>query len=162
MFLTKQHSHLLRYWHSRWRVSNAVDDCLQGQIAHKSSNRKLKIVLSRLVTAWLASIAFHLRRIGMQTLLAIDSNSRQTSFPSFCEPPSDVAVLFDTNLSRRLLCTWFDSEHAVLFLCHILTQRSMTNRKDWAKRWARPWSATTSRQFHQKFHFTWKKKCLSH
>ena len=30
--------------------------------------------------------------------------------------------------------------------------------KDWAKRRARLWSVTTSRQFHQKFHFTWKTK----
>ena len=28
-----------------------------------------------------------------------------------------------------LLCTGFDSEHAVLFLCHIFTQRPMTDRK---------------------------------
>ena len=45
-----------------------------------------------------------------------------------------------SNLSRRpflgqvvgldlLLCTGFNSEHAVLFLCHIFTQRPMTDRK---------------------------------
>ena len=28
-----------------------------------------------------------------------------------------------------LLCTGFDSEHAVLFLCHIFTQRPMTDSK---------------------------------
>ena len=55
-------------------------------------------------------------------------------------PPSEVAVLFDSNLSRRpflgqvvdldlLLCTGLDSEHAGLFLCHIFTQRPMTDRK---------------------------------
>ena len=49
-------------------------------------------------------------------------------------------MLFDSNLSRRsflgqvvdldlLLCTGFDSEHAVLFLCHIFTQRPMNDRK---------------------------------
>ena len=54
--------------------------------------------------------------------------------------PSEVAVLFDLNLSRLLfigqvanlnllLCTGFDLEHAVLFLCHIFAQRSMTDRK---------------------------------
>ena len=54
--------------------------------------------------------------------------------------PSEVAVLFDSNLSRRpflgqvvdldlLLCTGFDLEHAVLFLCHIFTQRPMNDRK---------------------------------
>ena len=71
-------------------------------------------------------------RIWLQALVAIDSESRLTSFPSFCVPPSDVAVLFDSNLSRRLflrqvvdldllLCTGFNLKHAVLFLCHIST-----------------------------------------
>ena len=101
----------------------------------------------RLVNAghYMASnIAFHLRPIWLQTLVAIDPESRLTSFPSFCRvfcaPPSEVAALFDSNLSRRpflgqvvdsdlLLCTGFDSEHAVLFLCHIFTQRPMTDRK---------------------------------
>ena len=52
---------------------------------------------------------------------------------SFCVPTSEVTVLFDSNLSRRpflghvvdldlLLCT-------DLFLCHISTQRPMTDRK---------------------------------
>ena len=101
----------------------------------------------RLVNAghYMASnIAFHLRPIWLQTLVAIDPESRLTSFPSFCRvfcaPPSEVAALFDSNLSRRpflgqvvdsdlLLCTGFDSEHAVLFLCHIFTQRPMNDRK---------------------------------
>ena len=62
-----------------------------------------------------------------------------TSFLSFCAPPSEVAVLFDLNLCRRpssdrssiylLHWTGFDSEHAVLFLCHSFTQRPMTDRK---------------------------------
>ena len=51
---------------------------------------------------------------------------------------SEVVVLFNSNLIRRLgqvvnldllLCTGFDSEHAVLFLCHIFTQKPMTDRK---------------------------------
>ena len=57
----------------------------------------------------------------------------------FCAPPSEVAALFNSNLSRRpflgqafdldlLLCTGFHSEHSVLFLCHIFT-RPMTDRK---------------------------------
>ena len=89
-----------------------------------------------LVTTWLSNIAFHLRLIWLQTLVAIDSESRLTLFPSFCVPPSEVAVLFDLNLSRRpflgpvvdldlLRFTGFDSEHAVLFLWHICTQRQM-------------------------------------
>ena len=79
-------------------------------------------------------------RFGCKTLVAIDSESHLTSFPSFCAPPSEVAVLFYLNLSRRpflgqvvdfdlLLCTGFDSEHAVIFVCHIFTQRPMTDRK---------------------------------
>ena len=97
----------------------------------KSSNRKSKLVLSTLVTPWLSNIAFHLRPIWLQSLVAIHSELRLTSFPSFCALPSEVAALFDSNLSRRpflrqvvdtdpLLCTGLDSEHAVLFLCHIL------------------------------------------
>ena len=112
----------------------------KGRLLKKSSNRKSKLVLSTLVTTWLSNIAFHLQPIWLQTLVAIDSESRLTSFPSFCAPPSEVAVLFDSNLSRLpflgqvvdldlLLCTRFDSEHAVLFLCHIFTQRPMTDRK---------------------------------
>ena len=73
-------------------------------------------------------------------LVAIDSKSRLTSIPSFCALPSEVAVLFNLNLSRRplltqvvdldlLLCTGLASEHEVLFLCHISTQRPITDRK---------------------------------
>ena len=163
----------------------------KGRLLKKSSNRKSKLVLSTLVTTWLSNIAFHLRPIWLQTLVAIDSESRLTSFPSFCAPPSEVAVLFDSNLSRRPflgqvafhlrpiwlqtlvaidsescltsfprfcappsevavlfdsnlsrlpflgqvddldlhLCTGFNLEHAVLFLCHIFTQRPMNDHK---------------------------------
>ena len=112
----------------------------KGRLLKKSSNRKSKLVLSTLVTPWLSNIAFHLRPTWLQSLVAIDSESRLTSFLSFCAPPSEVAALFDSNLSRRpflgqvvdtdlLLCTGFDSEHAVLFLCHIFTQRPINDRK---------------------------------
>ena len=112
----------------------------KGRLLKKSSNRKSKLVLSTLVTIWLSNIAFHLRPIWLQTLVAIDSESRQTSFQSFCAQRSGVALLLDSNLSRRpflrqvvdldlLLCTGFDSEHSVLFLCHIFTQRPMNDRK---------------------------------
>ena len=112
----------------------------KGRLLKKSSNRKSKLVLSTLVTTWLSNITFHLRPIWLQTLAEIDSESCLTSFPSFCAPPSEVAVLFDSNLSRLpflgqvvdldlLLCTGFDSEHAVLFLCHIFAQRPMNDRK---------------------------------
>ena len=73
----------------------------KGRLLKKSSNRKSKLVLSTLVTTWLSNIAFHLRPIWLQTLVAINSESRLTSFPSFCAPPSEVAALFYSNLSRR-------------------------------------------------------------
>ena len=162
-----------------WLVSNTADDCLQRQIAQKIFNLKIKahpvhaghyiafhlrpIGLQTLVAInsescqtsfpsfcappsevavlfylnlsrrpFLGQVAFHLRPIGLQTLVAINSESYQTSFPSFCVPPFEVAVLFNLNLSRcpfvgqvinldLLLCTGFYSEHAVLFLCHIFT-----------------------------------------
>ena len=182
----------------------------------------MKLILSTLVTTWLANIAFHLRPIWQQNLVAIDSESLQTSFQSFCRPPSQVAVLFDSNLSRRpflgqvafhlrqllqtlvaidsesrhtlfqsvcappsevavlcysslsrcpflrqvvdldlLLCTGFNLENAVLFLCHIFNQRPMNYSKieqSNGRHWALVWSATTSRPFQWKFHFHWKKK----
>ena len=97
----------------------------------------------RLVNAghYMASnIAFHLRPIWLQTLVAIDSELGLTLFPSFCAPPSEVSVLFNSYLSRRpflrqvadtvlLLCTGFNSEDAVLFLCHIFAQRLINDRK---------------------------------
>ena len=61
-----------------WLVSNIVDDCLQRQIAKKSSNQKLRLVLSTLVTIWLSNIGFHLPLILLQTLVAINSESRLT------------------------------------------------------------------------------------
>ena len=82
----------------------------------------------------------HCSSFAIDSDIESESESRLTSFPSFCKPPSEVAVLFDLNLSRcpflgqvvdldLLLCTVYKLEHAVLFLCHILTQRPMTDRK---------------------------------
>ena len=82
---------------------------------------------------------------------------RLISFPIFCAPPSEVAVLFDSILSRLpflgqvvdldlLLCTGFNSEHAVLFLCHIFTQRPMVQ---WLiEQQYRKKSAQQNRPFH--------------
>ena len=89
---------------------------------------------------FLRQVAFHLRPTLLQTLVVIDSESCQTLFSSFCAQPSEVAVLLNLNLSRcqslgqvvnldLLLCTGFDKEHVVLFLCHILTQRPMNDCK---------------------------------
>ena len=71
----------------------------KGRLLKKSPNRKLKLVLSTQVTAWLSNITFHLLQSWLQILVAIDSEPRQTSFPSFCAPPSEVEVLFDLNLT---------------------------------------------------------------
>ena len=81
----------------------------KGRLLQKSSNRTSdpkttstsKIVMSTLVTTWLFNIAIHLWPIWLQTLVAINAESRLTLFPSFSAPPSEVAVLFNYNLSRR-------------------------------------------------------------
>ena len=122
-----------------WSVTQKIN-VYEGGLLKKSSNRKLKLVLSTLVTTWLSNITFHLLLIWLQTLVTINSESRLTSFPSFCVPPSEVALCRCTvqfkseqtpfsQTGDLLLCTRFDSEHAVLFLCHILTQRPINDRK---------------------------------
>ena len=144
------------------------------RLLKKSSNTKLKLVLSTLVTTWLSKIAFHLLPMWLQSLIAIDSESRLTSFPSFSSLRATiwVAMLFCSNLSRRpflgqevdldlLHCTGFNLEHAVLFLCHILNQRSMTDRKikrSNGRGFGRQQLLWSSRQFHRNFYFTWKQK----
>ena len=98
----------------------------KGRLLKKSSNGKSKLVLSTLDTTWLSNITvtFHLLPIWLQTLVAINSESRLTLFPSFCSLPSEVAELFNLNLNRRpflgqvvnldlLLCTGFDLEHVI-------------------------------------------------
>ena len=67
----------------------------QGRLLKKSSNQKLKLILSTLVTRWLFNITFHLLPFWLQTLVLIDSELRLTLFPSFCAPPFEVAALFD-------------------------------------------------------------------
>ena len=95
------------------------------------------------VTTLLSIITFHLQLIWLQTLIVMDSESSLTSFPSFCTQPSEVAALFNSNLSRLpflgqvinsvlllcRVCTGFDLEHVFLFLCHIFTQRPKNDRK---------------------------------
>ena len=126
-----------------WLVSNTVDGCLQGHIAQKIFTSKFEASPVKagdyMACKHRMSFANDLAA-NFVALVAIDSESHLTSFPRFCAPPSEVAVLFDSNLSRcpflgqvvdldLLLCTGFDSEHSVLFLCHIFTQRPMTDRK---------------------------------
>ena len=127
-----------------------------------------KLVLSTLVTTWLSNITSHLRPIWLQTLVEINC---LILFPSFCVPPSEVSVLFYSNLSRLpflgqvvnidlLLCTGFDSEHAVFVPVSYFYSETNYWSNYWAKQWVLLWSATTSRQFHRKLHFSCKKKVL--
>ena len=81
---------------------NTVNDCLQRQIAQKIFKLKIEARPGNAGHYMAFKIAFLLRPIWLQTLVAIDSESRVTSFPSFCAPPSEVAALFYSNLSRRL------------------------------------------------------------
>ena len=92
----------------------------KGRLLKKSSNRKLKLVLSTLVTTWPLNIAFHLRPIWLQTLVAINSEWCKTSFPSFCEPPSKVAVLFNSNLSRRPFLAQVVDFRKMLFCSYVI------------------------------------------
>ena len=69
------------------------------------------------------NIAFHLRPIWLlnhHSIVAIDSESWQRSFQSFFAPSSEVAMLFDWNLSRQpLLGQIGDLQHADFILCLI-------------------------------------------
>ena len=80
----------------------------------------------------------HLQLVWLQNLVLIDSESCQILFSSLCMQPSEVSLLFNSNLSRLpfleqvvylylLLCTGFYLEHMGLFLCHISTQRQMND-----------------------------------
>ena len=81
--------------HLRDRVMDTADDCLQRQTAQKSSieNQSLScqrwslqgFQKSHFICYWLGGILY----------------CNQFTFPSFCAPPCEVAVLIDSNLSRR-------------------------------------------------------------
>ena len=98
-----------------WLVSHTADDCLQRQTAQNSLNRKSKLILSTQVTTWLSNIAFHLQPIRLQVLVAINSESCISLFPSFCAPPSEVAVLFNSNLSLFLVGCQSSALHWIQF-----------------------------------------------
>ena len=144
----------------------------KGRLLKKSSNRKSKLVLSTLVTAWLWNIAFHLQPIWLQTLVAINSELRLTSFPSFCVQPSEVPALFNLNLSRRpflrqvvntdLLQRCFAQDLMVLWFCSYLI---FLLRDEWMiERFSEAMGAAVVgnniSQILWKFHFTWKKMWL--
>ena len=133
----------------------------KGKLLKNNSDQKSKLVLSTLVTAWLS---IHLWPILLQTLVAIKLESCQTSFPSFCTQPSEVAVLFNLNLSSQFKSAAFSALHRIQFgtCCFVPMSYFFSETNDWskdgAKQWARLWSATTFHLFHQKFNFVWRKK----
>ena len=102
----------------------------------------MKLVLSTLVN--LQYMAFK-HCISFATCMALNFGCNWFRITpdivsKLCSPPSEVAVLFYSNLSRLpflgqdvdldlLHFTGFNLEHTVLFLCHIFNQRSMTDRK---------------------------------
>ena len=142
----------------------------KGRLLKKSSNRKLKHVLSTLVTTWLSNIAFHLRPIWLQTLVAIDSELRLTSFPSFCAPPSEVAALFYSNLSRRPFLGDRSSIQTCCFAHDSIWNMRLCSyvifllRDEWMiERFSEAMGAALvgnnfSGAASMEFHFTWKKK----
>ena len=97
-----------------WSVTKKMD-VYKCRLLKKSSNRKSKLFLSTLVTTWLSNIAFHFQPIWLQILVAIDSESRLTSFPSSCTPPSDDALSSDRS-SIQTCCFAQDSIRNML-LC---------------------------------------------
>ena len=74
-------------------VSNTGDNCLQRQIAKKSSNPKLKLFLSMLISTWLPNNTFYLQSIWLQILVAIDSESCKALFLSFCPDGSQFTQM---------------------------------------------------------------------
>ena len=109
---------------------------LCSRLPKKSSNMKSKLAQSMQSSILLSNIAFRLWLIWLQILFAIDLDPCQTSFPGFCAAQSEVAVLFDLNLSRHpllaqivyldlLLWTGFNLEHTFFSLWPIFSQRPM-------------------------------------
>ena len=110
--------------------------------------------------------AFYLLQIWLGILVAINAESYQRLFPSFCMPASELAVLLDWNLSRvpfhrvpfqeqvvnwdLLLCTGFTLAHADSSLFLTFKQRPRNDRK----------IKQSSEYCFDWFHFTWEKNQL--
>ena len=140
--------------HSRWLFK-----FIFKQIAKKILKLKVEARPVNKVPIWLSNIALQ---------VAIDSESCQRSFSSFCSPPSQVAVLLYWNLSSLpflgqvvdfdlLFCTG-RIRLAICGFVPMLLFNSETNEwsKDWAKWWTLLWSITGYPHFHhqRKFHVT--------
>ena len=125
-----------------------------------------------LVNTLFSNITFLLRPIWLQSLVAIDSESCHTSFPSFCAAICNhCAVWFESEQTPNDRAgRWFGSTalHRIRFrtCCFVpmpyFYSESNEWSKDWAKQWALHWSATPYHQFHRKLHFTWKQKVTRH
>ena len=88
---------------------------------------------------------------GLQTFGCNQVNFTTEIVSKLCTPTSEVAVLFDWNLSCSIGISFFGQVFVWdLLLC-----------KDWAKQWALLWSLRSSRELHRKFHSTHEKKICS-
>ena len=142
----------------------------------KLQNWKLKLVLSAwaLVTTvhGFQTLHFICYRFGCKLWLWLIQNHARHRFQAFARAhtqPSEVAVLFASNLSRKpflrqvvdldlLLCTLHRIQFGTCCFIPMSYFHSETNgwSKKWVNWWALLWLATTSRQFNRKFHFRWK------
>ena len=131
----------------------------------RSDNSKLKTEIEKLSSfSQCRTIAGDSRSVlgFWPSLVAVDSESCQRLFPSFCALPSEKAVLFDWNLSRRRICCFAQDLIRNMWICFYALFFSETNKwlKDWAKQ-AQLWSITSSGETYQKISFRipyWKKK----
>ena len=108
------------------------------RLLKKTSNRKLKLVLSTPVTTWLSNITFHLQLIWPQTLIAIDSEIRNQNhawhcFQAFaCRHLKSlrcfVQIWADALSLDRLLIQTRCFAHVALILCHIFTHRPRNDK----------------------------------
>ena len=98
-----------------WSVKQQVID-YKGRLLKNQMILKLKIEACPLNAGHYMAFKYSISFVS--NLVAIESESCQKLFPSLYAPPSEVAVLFNSNLSRRpilgqvvnldlLLCTGF-------------------------------------------------------
>ena len=123
----------------RWRCGHGPSPTVRPGPSDSESHPGQKSAVTVRIT-WHSSIAFHLRPIWLQTLVVGSiQNHAWHRFQAFARRhlkslcysirPFTEALLGQVVDLDLLLCTGFNSEHAVLFLCHIFTQRQMADRK---------------------------------
>ena len=151
----------------------------KSRLLKKYSNRKSKLVLSRLVTTWLSNNNKYCISFGTNLAANFGCNRFRNSPHHFqgiqaflCRHLKSLccsiriwadALLLESRTGRRFRSA---ALHRIPFgtwgFVHKSYFYSKTNdwAKDWVKRWVQLCSATASRQFHRKFHFIWKRKIL--